>query len=188
VAEWPLKGKKMGALPVWLQAPNSLIPSRLKFSDLWQRFTPPQNGIDLGNGRTLGAEDVLEGHYRRISSRRQAYADRPATRQVAVQVGDNLMVAIAVLAPDLVPLTEVAEQVSDAVPLVAPERHFRENLHEALERTHRQHAAQRVLGTRPLPRAKSSNGLNWWVVLAGLLATIALVLGWRWRQASSHAA
>ena len=178
----------MGALPAWLQAPTGLIPNPLKFSDLWRRESLPQGGIDLGNGRTLGAEDVLEGHYRRLSSRRPVYTNPPATRQVAVQVGDNLMVAIAVMAPDLVPLTQVAEQLSDAVPLVAPEREFREHLHQALERTHRQHAAQRMLGTRPQPRPKSSRQLQWWVVLAGVVATIALVLGWRWRQAGSHAA
>jgi hypothetical protein len=140
-------------------------------------------GIDMGNGRRLDAEDVLEGHYQRVAARRQA-----ATRQVAVQVGDNLMVAIAVLAPDLAPLTEMAEQVSGAVPLVEPEARFRQNLHQALERTHRQHAAQRILGTRPIQRPKPSTPIAWWMVLAGVLATIAVFWGWRARQSAVPAA
>jgi hypothetical protein len=156
--------------------------------NVWRRERVPHNGIDLGNGRVLGAEDVLEGHYRRIASQRQPSPNAMATRQVAVQVGDNLTVAIAVLAPDLAPLTEIAEQVSGAVPLVAPERHFRDNLHQALERTHRQHAAQRMLGTRPLPSRKSSSRGNWWMALAGVVATALLLWGWRARQGSAHAA
>ncbi|MCC6456730.1 MAG: hypothetical protein IT328_17380 [Caldilineaceae bacterium] len=143
----------------------------------WPREPLPRGEIDMGNGRVLGAEDVLEGHFQRVAARRQ-----PATRQVAVQVGDNLTVAIAVLAPDLAPLTEIAEQVSGAVPLVEPEARFREHLHQALERTHRQHAAQRTLGTRSVPRPKPSNPLGWWMALATLVATLALLWGWRARQ------
>jgi hypothetical protein len=169
-----LKGRVMGALPVWLQPADYF----------GRREQLPQGGIDMGNGRVLGAEDVLEGHFRRVAARRQ-----PATRQVAVQVGDNLMAAIAVLAPDLAPLTEVAEQVSSAVPLVEPERHFRENLHQALERTHRQHAAQRALGTRrSAPRPKPINPVAWWMVLGGIVATLALLWGWRTRQSAMPAA
>ena len=163
----------MGTLPMWLQLLNRI----------WQREQLPTGGVDLGNGRVLGAEDVLEGHFQRVSTRRQQ-----ATRQVAVQVGDNLMVAIAVLAPDLAPLTEVAEQVSNAVPFVEPEARFRENLHKALERTHRQHAAQRVLGTRPAPRPKPANPLGWWMVLVGIVATVAVLWGIRSRQSAVPAA
>ena len=143
----------------------------------------PQAGLDMGNGRVMEAEDVLEGHFRRVTARRQS-----ATHNASVQVGDNLIAAITVLAPNLAPLTEMAEQVSGAVPLVQPEAHFRENLHEALERTHRQHAAQRALGTRSAPRAKPAKPLGWWIVLLGVLATITVVWGWRTRQASAAAA
>ncbi len=177
VTELLLKGKIMVALPTWLQSMNYF----------WSRQALPKGEIDLGNGRVLGAEDVLEGHFRRMSSYRQPLnqpSGQSATRQVAVKVGDNLMVAITVLAPDLVPLTEIAERVSDAVPLVEPEPHFRQNLHQALERTHRQHAAQRVLGTRPAPRPKPSNLLGWWLVLLGGVATVALLWGLRGRQSA----
>jgi len=167
-----LKGKIMSALSLWL----------LSVTNFWRQESLPQGGIDLGNGRVLGAEDVLEGHYRRMTSRRLPLSGHATTRQVTVQVGDNLTAAIAVLAPQLAPLTEVAEQVSGAVPLVEPERRFRENLHQALELTHRQHAAQRILGTRATPRPKQTNAMGWWVALAGIVATVALLWGLRSRQ------
>lgn len=167
----------MAVLPTWLQPTTYFGVNEVL----------PKGGIDLGNGRVMGAEDVLEGHFRRMAAHRQP-ADPPARRQVAVQVGDNLMVAITVLAPDLAPLTEIAEKVSGALPLVEPERHFRENLHQALERTHRQQAAQRILGTRPAPRPKPANPLGWWVVLAGVVATVAVLWGLRGRQGTVPAA
>lgn len=170
----------MGTLPTSIPAP--LAGWLQAISELLGGETLPQGGIDLGNGRVLGAEDVLEGHYRRMATNRQATQKGQITHQVPVQVGDNLTVAITVLAPELAPLTKMAEQVSGAVPLVEPERAFRENLHQALERTHRQHAAQRMLGTRPTPRPKPTPALRWWMVLVGLVATLALMWGWRSSQ------
>ena len=164
----------MGALPGWLQS----------VGDFWRGETLPQGGIDLGNGRMMGAEDVLEGHYRRLASHRPSAGGQPATRQVAVQVGDNLTVAITVLAPTLAPLTQLAEQVSGVVPVVGPEPQFRQNLHQALERTHRQQAAQRALGTRPAPRPRPATLMGVWWVIAGLVAGVALLWGWRARQAT----
>jgi hypothetical protein len=135
------------------------------------------NGIDMGDGRILGAEDVLESHFMRL-------ARRPRTENVPVQVGDNLVAAITVLAPKLAPLTEVAEEVAQAMPPVQPAPQFRKNLHQALERTHRQHAAQRVLGTRnrpkPSPAWRQPGG---WVLVASLLLTLLAV--W-WYQSSKR--
>ncbi len=176
----------MGVFPTWLQ-PTWLQQAwgqpgqELNLSSLWRRERLPRTGIDLGNGRMLPPEDVLEGHYRRLATHRNA-----APRHVAVQVGDNLTVAIAVLAPDLLPLTNIAERVSDAVPPVEPAPQFRAHLHEALERTHRQHAAERIIGIRPQPRPASP--INWWLVLAGLIATLALWWGWRTQQSDAPAA
>jgi hypothetical protein len=160
----------MGALSLWQKSVNSI----------WSHESLPERGIDLGNGHTMHAEDVLEGHYRRMTSYRQPLQGQ-AARQVRVQVGDNLTAKIAVLAPQLSPLTEVAEQVSGVVPLIEPERRFRENLHQALERTHRQQNAQRVLGMRPAAQ-KQSTPFGWWMVVAGVLATVALYWGLRWRH------
>lgn len=136
------------------------------------RPSPPPRGIDLGDGRMLGAEDVLEGHYRRLAA-------RPARRNVPVQVGDNLLAAITVLAPDLAPLTLVAEEVADAMPYVQPAPDFRLQLHQALERTHRQHTAQRTLGTRPAtPPASAAIPPSKLAALVTLL--LLLVVAWRW--------
>jgi hypothetical protein len=180
------KGRVMGVFPTWLQPAwlqqTWLQPGRdFDLSNVWRRERLPQAGMDLGNGRVLPPEDVLEGHYRRLAAQRAA-----ATRQVSVQVGDNLTVAITVLAPDLVPLTRVAERVSDAVPRVEPAPQFRAHLHEALERTHRQHAVERALGMRAQPQ-QASSPVNWWMVLAGLAATLALWWGWRMQQRDAPA-
>jgi hypothetical protein len=155
---------------------------------LWYRFWPwaqPVPGIDMGDGRKLGAEDVLESHFKRMAARR-----RPARANVAVQVGDSLLAAITVLAPNLAPLTELAEEVATVVPPVQPAPEFRRNLHQALERTHRQHSAQRVLGTRPLQQPETSwiESRSLWFAVAGALLTAALALLWRRRSAMPQAA
>jgi hypothetical protein len=152
------------------------LPERLGFSWLSQVWSAPPmpRGIDLGDGRVLGAEDVLEGHFRRIAAR-----PRRQTRKVAVQLNDSLIAKITVLAPDLAPLTELAEEVANALPPVQPASDFRANLHQALERTHRQYSAQRVLGTRrpPEPEQESRS-----LVMAALLLAALVLVGmvWRW--------
>lgn len=128
----------------------------------------------------MPAEDVLEGHFRRVAAQRAPAARRP-TRKVEIQVGDNLVAAIAVLAPDLVPLTALAEDVSTAVPPVQPAPKFRADLQEALERTHRQHAAQRVLGTRP-PAPPLHRGPSPWWWLIPLFALSLIALWWKRRS------
>ncbi len=113
----------------------------LEWAKLRNDPVPSPTPVSMGNGRFLTAEDVLEGHFRRLTT-------QPATQTVTLQVKDDLTAAITVLAPELTPLTHVAQKVAQTVPPVQPEARFRENLHSALERTHRQHSAQRVLGTR----------------------------------------
>lgn len=138
----------------------------------WRPWRTPctPSGIDLGDGRTLGAEDVLEGHFRRLSA-------RPRTHKVEVQVNDNLIAKIMVLAPDLAPLTELAEEVADVVPPVHPAPEFRHHLHQALERTHRQHQAQRMLGTRRAPEpAKRARP----ALMATMLMAALLLIAWHW--------
>ncbi len=119
----------------------SRLSQRLRWSR--RRSGSQTSGIDLGNGRMLDTEDVLDSHFRRIAAARQT--PRPGQEHVVVQIeGDNMIAAITVLAPKLAPLTELAEVVADAMPAVHPAPQFRQHLHQALERTHRQHAAQRV--------------------------------------------
>ncbi len=117
--------------------------------------------IDLGNGNFLEAEDVLEGHFHRLAS-----------TTVPVQVNANLTAAITVLAPGLTPLTELAEEVAHTVPLAQPAPQFRYHLHQALEQTHRQQAAQRILGTRPAAQAQ---GPAWGMITVILMVTITVL-------------
>ncbi|MDI9548050.1 MAG: hypothetical protein QM346_10680, partial [Chloroflexota bacterium] len=49
--------------------------------------------IDMGDGRTLGPEDVLEGHWNRLVAQRRT---RDA-RTVQVRVSDNFSAAIMVM-------------------------------------------------------------------------------------------
>ncbi len=136
-----------------------------------------QPGVDLGEGRVLPAEEVLESHFRRLSATRDARA-----QNVTVQVGENLTMAITVLAPHLFPLTVLAEDVAQALPQVHPAPHFRQTLHRALERTHRQHAAQRLLGTRPAPAQNISPWRQWGsFALLGLCTFLLLAVSYRWQ-------
>lgn len=113
----------------------------IRWADLRLRHAALQGEsqpIDMGNGRLLSAEDVLEGHFHRL-----------ATRTVHVQVKPDLQAALTVLAPKLAPLTEVAAEVAQVLPPIQPAAQFRRDLHRALELTHRQQLAQRKLGTAP---------------------------------------
>jgi len=140
-------------------------------------------GLDLGDGRTLPPEDVLDGHSVRLLARRQSNV-----RTVPIQLHD-LSAAIMVMAPDLAPLADLAEEVAVAVPAVAPEAAFRRNLHEALERTHRQHRVEEALGTRPKRQHTSKHGTAFAAAVV-LSLCVCSALGWlavrRSRRARSH--
>lgn len=98
----------------------------------------PAEKVDLGNGRFVEGEDVLESHFHH----------QLETPRLTVHVEGDLNRALTALAPGLASLTELAEEVDQLVPRVQPTPQFRHDLHKALELTHRQHHAQRVLGTR----------------------------------------
>jgi hypothetical protein len=119
--------------------------------------------IDMGNGYFLSSTDLLEGHYHRLT-----------TRTVNVQVDPDLQAAITVVAPTLAPLTEVANEVADTMPKVQPQAQFRADLHRALELTHRQHQAQRVLGTRQTPAVDKRAEVARWGVALALLGVLCV--------------
>ncbi len=98
----------------------------------------PTELVDLGNGRFVGGEDILDSHFH----------NQLETPRLTVHVEGDLNRALTALAPGLASLTELAEEVDQLVPRVQPTPQFRHDLHKALELTHRQHHAQRVLGTR----------------------------------------
>lgn len=136
----------------------------IRLFDYFQLGDQPQDEsqrIHLGNGQFLNAEDVLDGHFHRLSS-----------TTAAVQVSPDLTAAIMVLAPGLTPLTELAEEVAHTVPLAQPTPQFRQDLHKALEQTHRQHKAQRMLGTRPPAKADQ---MPWGIIVFLVMVAVTLV-------------
>lgn len=136
------------------------------------------SAIDLGNGRQIGFEDVLESHFRRLA------AVQPNTRDVEVRVAPNLNAAIRVIAPELAPLTRIAEELAVAFPNVQPTPRFRSDLQRALQMAHRQQNAQRVLGTRPAPVHSEthdrSGAVTWSLALAAVGLLLGLGVAWWW--------
>jgi hypothetical protein len=134
---------------------NSILPT-------WLGGKADQTSIDLGGGRLLPAEDVLESHFRRMSERTSAL--QSGTQDVTIEIAPNLNAAIRVVAPKLAPLTEIAEELSHKIGTVTPDTQFRTELHRALEEAHRQLAAQRA--AQPQTRWFTSTLL--WVAIAGI--------------------
>lgn len=128
--------------------------------------------LDLGDGRRVLPEDLLDGHSARLLADRQR-----GRRTVPVQVDDDLSAAITVLAPDLAPLADLAEEVADVVPAVAPQPDFRRNLYEALERTHRQYRMQEALGTRPVAQVGRHRSAPVWIAIL-VTASVFAVTSW----------
>lgn len=125
--------------------------------------------VDLGNGHTVAGEDLLDSHF----------TNRLDTPRLTVHVEGDLNRALTALAPGLASLTELAERVDEAVPRAQPAPQFRQDLQKALELTHRQHHAQRVLGTRvETPDREAS-----WTIIALLLlvivCTVSVTLYWQ---------
>lgn len=126
----------------------------------------PVTPVDLGNGRIVKAEDLLDSHF----------TNRIGAPRLTVHVEGDLNKALTALAPGLASLTELAEEVDQAVPRAQPTPQFRQDLQKALELTHKQHHAQRVLGTRvETPEAQTPWGMLSLVVLL-VTCTIGITL------------
>ncbi len=131
----------------------------------WRR-TSANKGIDLGGGRLVPAEDLLEGHYRRIAYPLPIPAQPAAVQDVHVQVDPAMSTAIRVVAPTLAPLAQVAEEVAAKLTSVKPTAQFRADLHRALEAE-----LQRRLADEETPRA----AVPVWVwAIAGVISAIGL--------------
>ncbi len=143
-----------------------------------QASVPPK--IDFGGGFLVPAEDVLDGHLKRLL--------RNSSQSVQIQTGHSLQSTIEVSSPELAPLTGLAEDLAEVVPDVSPEPNFREELHRALERTHRQHAAQRTLGTRPAPVSEKRRTISSYLIMLNLflLATLGLLVLRRYSRRHSR--
>ena len=129
----------------------------------WFSERTPIEQVDFGDGRAVSAADLLDGHFQRL-------ATQPPSEPLIVPIERDLHATIAVVAPTLTPLTDLAEEVAHTLPLAQPTPQFRDTLYKALEQTHRQHHAQRVLGTRP--QVVETNEVHTWLVI-GVVFTIA---------------
>ena len=132
------------------------------FLNLGEQPEPPVEQVDLGNGHVVGGEEVLDSHF----------TNRLDTPRLTVHVEGDLNRALTALAPGLASLTELAEKVDEAVPRAQPTPQFRHDLQKALELTHRQHHAQRVLGTR----VENAEAGQTWTMVALLLVLIACTI------------
>lgn len=131
--------------------------------------------IDLGGGRVVRPEDLLEGHYLRLAqSPREGAAE---AQDVQVHVSGELRAAIRVVAPSLAPLTQVAEELASRITSVQPAQQFRSDLQRALEEEHRRRLAAGLMEGPETP--------TWAWVAAGVLTTLGLagaVLWWLRRK------
>jgi len=130
----------------------------------------PVKPVDLGNGRIVKAEDLLDSHF----------TNRIDAPRLTMHVEGDLNQALTALAPGLASLTELAEEVDQAVPRAQPTPQFRQDLQKALELTHKQHHAQRVLGTR----VETSETQTPWsmIVLVVLLVTCTVSITAYWMK------
>lgn len=128
----------------------------------WQR-TKTEHGIDLGGGRLVPAEDLLEGHFKRMAQ--PAAPGGRGAQDVSVRVGPEMNAAIRVVAPSLAPLAQVAEELAAKLTLVTPTPQFRADLQRALEaELQRRLEADHAPGAaRPL-----------WALVAGALVALGL--------------
>lgn len=142
------------------------------FLNLGEQPEAPAEQVDLGNGRVVGGEDVLDSHF----------TNRLDTPRLTVHVEGDLNRALTALAPGLASLTELAEKVDEAVPRAQPAPQFRQDLQKALELTHRQHHAQRVLGTRVETPAKQTPWIMVVLLLLVIVCTVSVALYWSKRR------
>ena len=138
----------------------------------WFERTPPIEQVDFGNGHQVSAIDLLDGHFHQLAA--QSDNIKPtSTPLVIVQPASDRHAKMALVAPTLTPLTDLAEAVADVVPEAHPTPDFRSTLNKALTETHRQHRAQRTLGIRPV----QSEEYNWRGLLVITLLMTVITLG-----------
>lgn len=140
----------------------------------WQLFWPWQSQqlqfvttVDMGGGRVINSVDIVDGHAQRLSE----------------ESTNDLTSAIHVVAPQLAPLTDLAQEIADRSTKAHPDDKFRSDLQRALETTHRQQTARRSLG---IQAAAQEDPLWWespWAMVVATLVTL-LVLRWLYRRIS----
>lgn len=118
-------------------------------------------GIDLGNGTELSAIDIVDSHFTRLISSRPEKSDADSVDTINGLVSTDepikaepnvnfsiasLRTAIDGLAPHLLSIVQVAENIADANPAVPPAKEFRLLLNAALLAEHKQQINKQTIG------------------------------------------
>lgn len=156
------------------------MPQRIVFPSLGFGRKEWEKSIDMGGGRTVRPEDLLEGHFQRLAGR------RPGSEEVTIQVDAAGSTVLRVSAPSLAPLAEVAEELATRMTTVQPSAGFRDQLHRSLEEAHRRQMEERRL--HPVVR-HADYAWVWIGIAAGGLAILAagLVILLRDRRGNEQA-
>jgi len=136
----------------------------------WFERTPPTEQVDFGNGHLVSADDILDGHFQQLTARSEQNQATSSFHPVTPE--PDLHTKIEQVAPNLTPLTDLAENVAKTVPEAHPTIHFRHTLNQALTETHRQHNAQRVLGIRS--SQPEPNGWRTVMIMALILLLVTI--------------
>lgn len=140
----------------------------------WQREEIQfATAVDLGGGRMVSAEDIVDGHAQRLHKETRHEADKSTST--------NLTNAVRTVAPELAPLTDLAQKIADQSTKAQPDGKFRSDLQQALESTYRQQHVRRKLG---LQLAAQKDPL-WWQspwLLGAVLVVMVVALRLLYRQ------
>lgn len=138
----------------------------------WQQWRPWQENqfvgtaeIDLGSGKKVHAVDLVDGHAQRL---RENTAGLDEGKR-------DLTDAVRVIAPQLAPLTDLAQNISNHSTPAHPTTKFRKDLQQALEISHRQQSVRRTLGIQPPAQKETVWWQSPWLMLA--VAVLIVVIG-----------
>lgn len=149
---WTTLSDAYSASLVWLMGADSSI---LKVDSV--------SGIDLGDGTEVSAIDVVDSHFTRLINYRPEKSDADSVDTISDAVSPDepikaepnfnfsiasFRTAIDGLAPHLLPIIQIAENIADANPAVPPAKEFRSLLNEALLAEHKQLLNKETIGIR----------------------------------------
>ncbi len=113
-------------------------------------------GVDLGGGAELSAVEVVESHFNRLVASCADPNDEDAedvssvdTDRIATDSDfsiTSLRTAINNLAPHLLPIVQIAEDIANATPVAPPAKEFRLLLNDALLAEHKQQINKKTIG------------------------------------------
>ncbi|MFN8440241.1 MAG: hypothetical protein U0175_05715 [Caldilineaceae bacterium] len=119
--------------------------------------------VDLGGGRVVNAEDIVDGHAQRLHKEAKQETDKSTSTSVTN--------AMRVVAPELAPLTDLAQNIANQSTKAQPDGKFRSDLQRALESSYRQQHVRRKLGLQPAAQKDLP-----WFQSPWLIGTVVVVM------------